>query len=52
MSPLTHLFFKILATKWRIDIDKTGYWKPHVSNTPALSVLETSKAAAAHKKRK
>ncbi len=43
---------KILATKWRMDIDKSGYWKPHVSNSPALSVPKTSKAVAACKKRK
>jgi hypothetical protein len=43
---------KILATKWRMDIDKSGYWKPHVSNSPALSVPKVLKAVAAHKKRK
>ncbi len=40
---------KILATKWRMDIDENGYWKPHVSNSPALSVPKISKAVAAHK---
>jgi hypothetical protein len=43
---------KFLATKWRMDIDKSGYWKPHVSNSPALSVPKTSKTIAARKKRK
>ncbi len=41
---------KILATKWRMDIDENGYWKPHVTNSPALSVPKISKAVAAHKK--
>jgi hypothetical protein len=34
-----------------MDIDESGYWKPHVSNSPALSVPKTSKAVAARKKR-
>jgi hypothetical protein len=33
-----------------MDIDKSGYWKPHVTNSPALSVLKISKAVAARKK--
>jgi hypothetical protein len=33
-----------------MDIDKGGYWKPHVSNSPALLVPKTSKAVAAHEK--
>ena len=33
-----------------MDIDKTGYWKPHVSNSPALLVPKTPKAVAAGKK--
>jgi hypothetical protein len=33
-----------------MDIDKSGYWKPHVINSPALSVPKISKAVAAHKK--
>jgi hypothetical protein len=33
-----------------MDIDKGGYWKPHVSNSPALSVPKTSKAVAGKKK--
>jgi hypothetical protein len=33
-----------------MDIDKRGYWKPHVSNSPALSLPTTSKAVAARKK--
>jgi hypothetical protein len=50
-AKLYHLHPKILATKWRMDIDKSGYWKLHVSNSPALSVPKTSKAVAARKKR-
>jgi hypothetical protein len=46
-----HLHPKILATKWRMDIDKSGYWKPHVSNSPVLLVPKASKAVAACKKR-
>jgi hypothetical protein len=34
-----------------MDIDKSGYWKPHVSNSPALLEPKTSKAVAACKKR-
>jgi hypothetical protein len=30
----------------------SSYWKPHVSNSPALSVPKTSKAVTARKKRK
>ncbi len=33
-----------------MDIDESGYWKPHVSNSPTLSVPKTSKAVAARKK--
>jgi hypothetical protein len=33
-----------------MDIDKSRYWKPHVSNSPALLVSKTSNAVAAHKK--
>jgi hypothetical protein len=29
-----------------MDIDKCGYWKPHVTNSPALSVPKISKAVA------
>jgi hypothetical protein len=36
--------------KWRMDIDKSGYWKANVSNSPALLVPKTSKADAARKK--
>ncbi len=50
-AKLYHLRPKSLATKWRMDIDKSGYWKPHVSNSPALLVTKTSKAVAARKKR-
>jgi hypothetical protein len=35
-----------------MDIDKSGYLKPHVSNSPALLAPKPSKAVAAHKKRK
>ncbi len=49
-AKLYHLRPKILATKWRMDIDESGYWKPHVSNSPALLVPKTSKAVAARKK--
>jgi hypothetical protein len=48
---LYHLCSKIIATKRRMDIDESGYWKPHVSNSPSLSVQKTSKAVAARKKR-
>jgi hypothetical protein len=30
-AKLYHLCPKFLATKWRMDIDNNGYWKPHVS---------------------
>jgi hypothetical protein len=33
-----------------MDINKSGYWKPHVFYSPALSVLKISKAVAALKK--
>jgi hypothetical protein len=33
-----------------MDIDKSGYWKPHVTNSHALLVPKTSKAVAAQKK--
>jgi hypothetical protein len=33
-----------------MDIDERGCWKPHVSNSPALLIPQTSKAVAAHKK--
>ncbi len=49
-AKLYHLCPKILATKWRMDIDKSRYWKPHVTNSPALSVPKISKAVAALKK--
>jgi hypothetical protein len=49
-AKLYHLRPKILATKWGMDIDKGGYWKLHVINSPALSVPKTSKAVAAHNK--
>jgi hypothetical protein len=49
-AKLYHLRPKILATKWRMDIDKSGYWKPRLTKSPALPVPKISKAAAAHKK--
>jgi hypothetical protein len=33
-----------------MDIDKSGYWKPHLSNSAALLVPKTSKAVAARTK--
>ncbi len=47
---LYHLRPKILATKWRMDIGRDGYWKPHVRNSSALSAPKISKAVAARKK--
>jgi hypothetical protein len=49
-AKLYHLCPKILATKWRMDIDKSGYWKPHVIHFLALSAPKISKAVAARKK--
>jgi hypothetical protein len=46
-AKLCHLRSKILATKWRMDIGRDGYWKPHVINSSALSVPKISKAVAA-----
>ncbi len=46
---LYHLRPKILATKWRMDIGRDGYWKPHVRNSSALSAPKISKAVAAQK---
>ena len=51
-AKLYHLRPKILATKWRMDIGRDGYWKPHVSNSSALSVPKISKAVAAPPKKK
>ncbi len=34
---------KILATKWTMDINESGYWKPHVANSPALSYQKYQK---------
>jgi hypothetical protein len=33
-----------------MDIDESGYSKPHVANSPALLVPKISKAVAAQKK--
>ncbi len=33
-----------------MDIDGSGYWEPHVTNSPALLVPKISKAVAAPKK--
>ncbi len=49
-AKLYHLHPKILATKWRMDIGRDGYWNPHVSNSSALSVPTILKAVAAQKK--
>ncbi len=49
-AKLYHLHPKILATKWRMDSDESGYRKPHVTNSLALSVPKISKAVAARKK--
>jgi hypothetical protein len=35
-----------------MDIDKRGYWKPHVSNIPTLLIPKTSKAVSTCKKKK
>jgi hypothetical protein len=43
---LFYLQLKILATKWRMDIDKHGYWRPWTSTSPALSQPKFSKASA------
>ncbi len=34
---LLHLRQKIFATKWQMDTDKHGYWRPWTSTSPALS---------------
>jgi hypothetical protein len=49
-AKLYHSRLKILATKWRMDINQGGYWKAHVINSLALSVPKISKAVAACKK--
>ncbi len=49
---LYHLRPKNLATKWRMDIGRDGYWKPHVRNSSSLSAPKISKAVAAQKKKK
>jgi hypothetical protein len=41
------IFEKQSSTKWRMDIGRDGYWKPHVNNSFALSVPKISKAVAA-----
>jgi hypothetical protein len=33
-----------------MDIDESGNWKPHVTNSAALMVQKISKAVAARKK--
>jgi hypothetical protein len=35
-----------------MDFDKNWYWKPHVTNSPALSLPKASKTVAAHKTKK
>jgi hypothetical protein len=49
---LLHLRPRILATKWRMEIDKYGYWRPHVSNSLLLSGPKISKAVKAVKNHK
>jgi hypothetical protein len=49
-AKLYNLCPKMLPTEWRMDIDESGYWKPHVTTSPALSVPKISKAVAARKK--
>jgi hypothetical protein len=34
-----------------MDIDESGYWKPHVINSPALLVPKKPKIVAAYKKK-
>ena len=46
---LFHLWPKILATKWRMDISKDGYWRPRTSNSSVLSLPKISKTVAACK---
>jgi hypothetical protein len=50
-AKLYHLHPKLLATKWRMDIGRDGYWKPHVSHSSALSVPKISKAVTAPPKK-
>jgi hypothetical protein len=49
-AKLHHLCPKKFATKWRMDIGRNGYWKPHVINSSALSIPKISKAVAAPQK--
>ena len=49
---LLQLWLRILVTKWRMDIDKSGYWRPHVSNSSSLSVPKISRAFKAVKNTK
>jgi hypothetical protein len=46
---LFHLQPKILATKWWMDINEHGYWRPRTSTSPALSQPKISKASAEKK---
>jgi hypothetical protein len=43
---LFHLQPKILATKWQMDINEHGYWRPRTSTSPALSQPKISSASA------
>jgi hypothetical protein len=43
---LFHLRPKILATKWQMDINEHGYWRPRTFTSPALSQPKISKASA------
>ncbi len=49
-AKLYNLCQKNLATKWRMDIDESGGWKPHVTDSPSLLVPKISKVVAARKK--
>jgi hypothetical protein len=51
-SKVISLMYKILTTKWRMNIGRDRYWKPHVSNSSALSVPKISKAVTARRKKK
>ncbi len=48
-AKLNHFHPKILATKWRMDIDEGGNWKPHVTKSPALLVPKILKAVIVRK---
>ncbi len=49
-TKLYHLRPKILVPKWRMDIGRDGYWKPHVRNSFALSAPKNIKSCHSPKK--